>query len=323
MRKAVSFFFLLTPVLVIVLVISLLGFAVVFISVLMGGGDELTDGYSGYLGGVPFADLINRTAARYDISPALIAAIIDQESNFNPKAHSSAGAIGLMQIMPGTCRGIGYPADECWKPENNIDAGGRIIAGHLKSYRGNLELALAAYNAGAGNVRKYGGVPPFPETRNYVVEVAKQYEKYKKKLVGGKFETVGGFPTTLMFPANGEITSPFGWRWGRMHEGVDIGAPEGTPIVAAADGVVIKSGPASGYGWVIVIDHGGGLTTVYGHMYHSTVVVSQGEAVSKGQKIASIGNNGRSTGPHLHFEVRMNGNSLDPLKYLRTNWKDG
>ena len=108
-----------------------------------------------------------------------------------------------------------------------------------------------------------------------------------------------------------------------MHEGVDIGAPEGTPIVAAADGVVIKSGPASGYGWVIVIDHGGGLTTVYGHMYHSTVVVSQGEAVSKGQKIASIGNNGRSTGPHLHFEVRMNGNSLDPLKYLRTNWKDG
>jgi len=124
----------------------------------------------------------------------------------------------------------------------------------------------------------------------------------------------GGGP--LAWPANSRrINSPYGPRGGRYHYGIDIDGNLGDPIYAAASGIVKESRPASGYGWVIVIDHGSGLTTVYGHMYSSTVLVSTGQRVSKGQRIASIGNNGRSTGPHLHFEVRKNGSPQNPMNY--------
>lgn len=124
----------------------------------------------------------------------------------------------------------------------------------------------------------------------------------------------GGGP--FAWPANSrKINSPYGPRGGRNHYGIDIAGNLGDPIYAAASGVVKENGPASGYGWVIVIDHGSGLTTVYAHMYSNTVRVSTGQRVSKGQRIASIGNNGRSTGPHLHFEVRKNGSPQNPMNY--------
>lgn len=124
----------------------------------------------------------------------------------------------------------------------------------------------------------------------------------------------GGGP--FAWPANSRrINSPYGYRSGGYHYGIDIDGNLGDPIYAAASGVVKENGPASGYGWVIVIDHGSGLTTVYAHMYSNTVRVSAGQRVSKGQRIASIGNNGRSTGPHLHFEVRKNGTPQNPMNY--------
>jgi len=117
----------------------------------------------------------------------------------------------------------------------------------------------------------------------------------------------------LIWPVSGPITSGFGWRWGRMHEGIDIGAACGTPIHAAASGTVIYSGWMSGYGNFVVIDHGNGLATAYAHQ--SAIYVSGG-SVSQGQVIGAVGSTGHSTGCHLHFEVRVNGTPVNPLNYL-------
>jgi murein DD-endopeptidase MepM/ murein hydrolase activator NlpD len=121
-------------------------------------------------------------------------------------------------------------------------------------------------------------------------------------------------PTGLSWPVQGPITSPFGWRWGRMHEGIDIGVGYGTPIRAAAAGTVIYCGWEEGYGNLVVIDHGGNLATAYGHQ--SSIAVSCGESVTQGQVIGYVGCTGHCTGPHLHFEVRVDGNPVDPLGYL-------
>jgi murein DD-endopeptidase MepM/ murein hydrolase activator NlpD len=118
----------------------------------------------------------------------------------------------------------------------------------------------------------------------------------------------------LIWPVQGPITSPFGWRWGRMHEGIDIGVGYGTPIHAAAAGTVIYCGWESGYGNLVVIDHGGNLATAYGHQ--SSIAVSCGQQVDQGQVIGYVGCTGHCFGPHLHFEVRVNGNPVDPLGYL-------
>jgi murein DD-endopeptidase MepM/ murein hydrolase activator NlpD len=118
----------------------------------------------------------------------------------------------------------------------------------------------------------------------------------------------------LIWPVQGPITSPFGMRWGRMHEGIDIGVPYGTPIHAAASGTVIYAGWMSGYGNLIVIDHGRGLATAYGHQ--SALAVGNGASVAQGEVIGYVGCTGHCFGPHLHFEVRVNGQPVDPLGYL-------
>jgi peptidoglycan DL-endopeptidase CwlO len=118
----------------------------------------------------------------------------------------------------------------------------------------------------------------------------------------------------FIWPVNGPVTSPFGWRWGRMHEGIDIGVGSGTPIHAAASGRVIYAGWMSGYGNLVAIDHGRGISTAYGHQ--SSIAVSNGQIVSQGQTIGYVGCTGHCFGPHLHFEVRINGTPVDPLGYL-------
>ena len=117
----------------------------------------------------------------------------------------------------------------------------------------------------------------------------------------------------LMWPVSGAVVSGYGWRWGRMHEGVDIAAGYGTPIRAAASGNVIYAGWMGGYGNLIIIDHGNGLATAYAHQ--SSFAVGGG-TVSQGQTIGYVGCTGHCFGPHLHFEVRVNGGAVDPLGYL-------
>ena len=124
----------------------------------------------------------------------------------------------------------------------------------------------------------------------------------------------------MIWPVNGVVTSPYGYRTHPIfgttiyHSGMDIGVDYGTPVHAADGGVVVEAGWISGYGYAVIIDHGNGLSTLYGH--NQELAVSEGQSVSQGQVIAYAGSTGNSTGPHVHFEVRANGDPVDPSAYL-------
>lgn len=123
----------------------------------------------------------------------------------------------------------------------------------------------------------------------------------------------------FLMPARGVFTSGFGYRWHpifhirRMHTGMDIAAPRGAPVMAAADGTVLYTGWLGGYGKIVVIDHGGGVSTLYAHL--SAILVRTGARVRRGQVIGRVGTTGYSTGPHVHFEVRINGRPVDPRRH--------
>lgn len=142
------------------------------------------------------------------------------------------------------------------------------------------------------------GAPPLPGT-----EIA----------VG---RSAGVASRALLWPMRGGyVSSRFGMRWGRMHQGTDIAAPHGTPILAAADGKVIFSGWEGGYGQLVIVDHGNGVKTKYGHC--SKLLVSVGERVQQGDIIGKVGSTGHSTGPHLHYEVLREGQASNPESFTR------
>lgn len=118
----------------------------------------------------------------------------------------------------------------------------------------------------------------------------------------------------FIWPTSGEISSPFGYRWGRLHEGIDIANDQGTPVKAARNGKVTFAGWYGGYGNAVMIDHGQEIVSLYGHL--AKYYVQVGQIVQRGQSIAAMGNTGDSTGPHLHFEIRRQGTPVNPLGLL-------
>lgn len=158
--------------------------------------------------------------------------------------------------------------------------------------------------------------------------ISKLYEKVevvKKKTSSSSVKYASGYNSSskkialginLIKPVSGTVTSRFGGRWGKTHKGIDIGAPKGTSIKAAAAGTVITSsyGYNGGYGNYVVISHGNGIETAYGHC--NSLSVKVGQKVSQGQVIATVGNTGRSFGNHLHLEIRVNGVAQNPQNYL-------
>jgi hypothetical protein len=129
---------------------------------------------------IPFGDIIHEKAQKYDVDPALVAAVMETESRFHRGAHSAVGARGLMQLMPRTGRWLG--ATNLYDPAQNVDAGVKYIKYLQGRFDGNLKKTIAAYNAGEGNVKRYGGVPPFNETRSYVKKVLNRYQQRTQQL---------------------------------------------------------------------------------------------------------------------------------------------
>jgi murein DD-endopeptidase MepM/ murein hydrolase activator NlpD len=153
------------------------------------------------------------------------------------------------------------------------------------------------------------------ELEGHLAALEKEQAKVQARLAGGPpAGPVRQGSGQFIWPINGTFSSPFGYRWGRLHAGIDLAAPEGTPIRAADDGTVILAGWTGGYGNYTCISHGGAISTCYGHQ--SRLGTSAGANVSKGQVIGYVGNTGHSFGAHLHFEVRINGNPVDPMGYL-------
>jgi murein DD-endopeptidase MepM/ murein hydrolase activator NlpD len=125
-------------------------------------------------------------------------------------------------------------------------------------------------------------------------------------------------PDVWLLPLHGyRFTSPYGVRWGKLHAGVDLAAPEGTPYHAVHSGTVTLAGWFGGYGYCVIVDHGNGIETVYGHS--SKLLVKQGQRVEAGDELALVGNTGHSFGAHLHLEVHVNGTPTDPIPWLRAH----
>ena len=129
---------------------------------------------------VPFGDIIHEKAQKYNVDPSLVAAVVETESRFRTHARSQVGAQGLMQLMPRTGRWLG--ANNLYDPEQNVDAGVKYLKYLQDRFGGNLKNTIAAYNAGEGNVQRYGGVPPFHETRSYVKKVLSRYQLRSQQL---------------------------------------------------------------------------------------------------------------------------------------------
>ena len=169
--------------------------------------------------------------------------------------------------------------------------------------------AFRAVPAGSGHERKLSQEPTIEAAA--ALPIVAVDESYPAEAEGQPERS-----TTFAWPAPGIITSPFGGR--RNHPGIDINGSTGDPVTAAGDGTVVLAGMApagySGYGNVVMVDHGGGLATLYAHL--SRVDVAMGQAVQQGQQLGAIGMTGAATGPHLHFEVRVDNKPTDPIPWL-------
>jgi murein DD-endopeptidase MepM/ murein hydrolase activator NlpD len=179
-----------------------------------------------------------------------------------------------------------------------------------------VALATDAVPSGRGDRGISPGAPSDAEVRSELTAMRRSQARIQALLASGRYPAAafGTGRVNWPLPRYNQISSPFGPRWGRLHAGVDVPAPVGTPIYAADSGVVRLAGPTGGYGNYVCIQHTRTLSTCYAHQ--SRILVRAGRTVRAGQVIGLTGNTGFSTGPHLHFETRVNGVPQDPLRFL-------
>lgn len=286
--------------------------------------------------GVKYEQEINQAAKQHGLNPWFIASIIKKESNFDTNAGSGAGAKGLMQLMPGTADFLGVK--NVHDPLDNVMGGTKYIKDMLKQFDWDPVMALAAYNAGPGNIGKFGGVPPFKETQDYVKKIPAFFKEFcgqdltsetvkwqgemKVQSAGGAGSISAGAAKAFINKWN--ITADYPrYPSGGWHSGIDFAGPgiSGTPLPAFHSGLVTVAGwTNSGYGYYVVIKDGAGNNHYYAHL-SGQPVVQAGQAVKVDQIIGSIGSTGNSSGPHLHYEVRPPSNiykqAMNPRKFLK------
>jgi TP901 family phage tail tape measure protein len=268
--------------------------------------------YSGQYGSI-----INKASSKYGVDAGLIAAIIRQESNFKANARSHAGAMGLMQLMPGTARELGV--NNAYDPEQNIMGGTKYIAQQLAKFGGDIQKALYAYNAGAGNVSKIlnSGASYWKEPKNYAEKVLGYYQNY-----------TGGLATTFTnksqevadyYLENFRISDTYGSdRGSSKHKGLDLAnGRQGDLVKALQGGKVITAAYSNSAGNWVVIQQDDGTVAKYMHMQNG-LSVKKGQRVSAGDTLGKVGNTGQSTGAHLHLQIEdVNGKTLDPEAYMK------
>ena len=195
-----------------------------------------------------------------------------------------------------------------------------VTRSKVESRKRDLEQASRAKEQLMGKLKQ--DIRSFEAEYDKLNDFAKEIESKIVKLQRNSGPYSGG-KMDWPVPGHSRISSPYGYRIHpifkvkKLHTGIDIPAPTGTPITAAAAGTVIYSDWLGGYGKVIMLDHGGGIVTLYAH--NSALIVSEGQTVARGATVAKAGSTGNSTGPHLHFEVRKNGSYVDPIPWLRGN----
>ncbi|MBK5240863.1 peptidoglycan DD-metalloendopeptidase family protein [Clostridium sp.] len=215
--------------------------------------------------------------------------------------------------------------DSAKKPLITVKVVGGTIKEH-KIYPSTITKSSNELKAGVSKVQKEGIEGTKKVTTEIIVlnnnivseKVLKEEVIAKvqnKEILVGSYNSTSLTATNIISPSRGSISSNFGMRWGKMHKGVDIAANLGTTINAALDGTVTFAGIQDGYGKVIKLSHSGGMETTYAHC--SVINVKIGENIKQGEKIGEVGSTGNSTGPHLHFEVRVNGEPQNPEKYVR------
>ncbi len=263
------------------------------------------DGFGDLLEQTEFLELVSQQDGRIisrvrEIKGAVTRKAIEL-SELEGRAETAAEAIEANRDEIAAAKaGVESSRDELASARDELDGAlGRIRESRVR-LEGNLdelqdeqrqvEARLAAQQAGQAPVPSSPAIPP---------------------LSAGDIRQGSG---SLIFPVNGPLVSPFGQRWGRLHAGIDIAAPGGTPIRAAKAGRVALIGPTGGYGNYTCLDHGGGLSTCYAHQ--SGFATSSGASVKQGQVIGYVGNTGHSFGNHLHFETRVSGSPVDPMGYL-------
>lgn len=289
----------------------------------------------------PWKPMILAAAAKHHVDPDVLAIMMLVESSGDPQALSPAGAVGLMQIMPKTGESIAkernitdFTADKLQDPATNIDFGAWYLArqvdafGKDKTQTEKVELAAAAYNGGTNSVQKYlaGEKPLSDETTRYKTLVAGMWtersatesttyrtwrERVRTRSAERATTPVTGARISMAY---GDGPNPFSGKV-EKHAGIDLAQEAGVAVVAPLNGKVRSAANEGDRGNAIVIDHGNGLETRFHHLGEMTVQV--GQTIAKGDKIGTVGSTGKSTGPHVHFEVRDFGEPIDPTHYAK------